>query len=339
MSASRITERRHARKGRYEGRRVRVAGASEARRARIVEATADVVAKHGVAGASVESVCARAQVSRRTFYTCFADLDECVVAVMRVSSERVAAVASRALEGQERWFDGVRAALAAVLAFFDREPVLARVCVVESLGGSTVIREQREEFVRAFRELIMERIDREDPGFSPVIADGVMASVLGAIYAHIVMGEPGPLIELHSRSMGLIAALNAGADELEREIARNAALTQVVQRGPTDPVSPQPRIPAVLADPRAHRARECLIYLQAQGRRGSYPSNREVGLGAGVANAAQVSVLLARLAGLGLVSKDCGGPGHPNAWRLTEQGELVARALGAQSARHVLRNI
>jgi hypothetical protein len=67
--------------------------------------------------------------------------------------------------------------------------------------------------------------------------------------------------------------------------------------------------------------------------RGSDPSNREVGDYAGIQDAGQVSKLLRRLEGLGLLVN--GGLGHskgePNAWRLTVKGEQVARSIRAHS--------
>jgi len=301
---------------------------SEARRELIVDAMADVVAERGIAGASVELVCARARVARRTFHACFADLDECVVAVMRRGLEGAGAAASRALDGEERWLDGVRAALAATLAFCDSEPALARVCIVESLGGGAVVREYRERLVGAFRALVIERNGRDVPSIAPQIGDVVMAAALGAVYVHIVTGRPGPLIGLHGPLMGLIAALYAGAGELERELERAAALTRAML-APDAPASTNQsararvRIPDALSRPGAFRLRECLLYVAHN----PGVCNRDVGQGIGVAHSGQVSRLLARLAGIGLLVNRSAAPGRANVWRLTAVGELVTGAL------------
>lgn len=56
-------------------------------------------------------------------------------------------------------------------------------------------------------------------------------------------------------------------------------------------------------------------------------SNRAVGEGIGLPRLKQAGDLLARLADEGLLVKQAGGPGRPNAWSLTPHGERVARAL------------
>jgi hypothetical protein len=89
-------------------------------------------------------------------------------------------------------------------------------------------------------------------------------------------------------------------------------------------------LPAMLANPRASRARECLILLAEQDRRGgpgSGPSNHEIATEIGIAHQPQISRLLAQLVAEGLVSKRSQGAGRPNAWRLTPHGEQVARML------------
>jgi hypothetical protein len=58
-------------------------------------------------------------------------------------------------------------------------------------------------------------------------------------------------------------------------------------------------------------------------------SNREVATCAGIHDPGQVSKLLRRLEGLGLLVNSCEGhaKGEPNAWGLTPRGERVARSI------------
>jgi DNA-binding IclR family transcriptional regulator len=63
-------------------------------------------------------------------------------------------------------------------------------------------------------------------------------------------------------------------------------------------------------------------------------SNRAVADGAGIKDQGQISKLLHRLERLGLIGNDGAGrlPGGPNAWRLTERGAQIERAI-RESAR------
>jgi AcrR family transcriptional regulator len=55
--------------------------AKQVRRAMILEAMVSVVCEHGFARASVRSVCARAGVSRRSFYELFDSREACFLAL------------------------------------------------------------------------------------------------------------------------------------------------------------------------------------------------------------------------------------------------------------------
>ena len=129
-----------------------------------------------------------------------------------------------------------------------------------------------------------------------------------------------------------------GPSAARRELARPAPAVPV--RVPTARVSRDASSVRAAADPlegvpmrltyRTSRVLEGVAELAGQG---SDPSNRQVGEFAGIPDAGQVSKLLRRLERLGLLAN--GGPGHlkgePNAWRLTTQGEQVARSIRAHS--------
>jgi AcrR family transcriptional regulator len=303
----------------------------EIQRTRILDAVVAVVAEGGMARASVGRVIARAEVSRHTFYGCFAGLEEAVVAVMDRTLGRVSILASSAFDRERSWRDGLRSALAAVLVFFDSEPELARVCIVETMAGGTVVLEHRERVVVAFRSPVVERIEMQVSRVSPLAAEGVMASVLGIMHTRMVTGEPGAFVELLGPLMGLATAPYLGARGVEREIVQGDDLARaILERRSPEPAhraEVRVRVPGVLLTTRAHRARLCLLYMADQGRRGLTPSNQQVGECIGVSDRGQIARLLGRLAGLGLLCKRVGGPGRPNAWSLTSVGEQVARVL------------
>jgi AcrR family transcriptional regulator len=321
--------------GEHDASRVAVAGSQ---RARIIQAIVEVVAERGYAGASVGLVVERARVSRRTFYECFAGgLENGLVAVMDMALEQAGLVVARAFEQEELWLDAVRAALAGMLVFLDSEPALGRVCIVETLGAGPLVLEHRERAVRAFRTLIVTLIEREIPQVSPLAAEGVTASVMGVIHARMAANEQRPLIELLGPVMGrIIKPFSTNEQTTSEEIRRGDELAQAIIAGDSSWTSP-PRatthnaaLPAILANPSARRARECLLFLAEQAAQGFSPSNREIAVGIDIAHQSQISKLLAYLSQEGLVTKLSEGAGKRNAWRLTPRGEEMARVLSQQ---------
>lgn len=317
-------------------------------RERIMQALVEVLAERGFAGATVGLVVRRARVSTRTFYRCFDDLQECLIAIMDSTTEQAVALASRELEEAGRWQDGVRSALALVLAYFDREPELARVCFVEALAGGPVVLAHRERLIEAFRSPVIERIEREVPNVSSLAAEGVLSSVFGIMHAHIVVEKPGPFVELLGPLMGLIMAPYLGAREVQREIEQGDGLARAILNGDSrwsPPVeasrwdaelgaAPDATVFPTLGNATARHLRECLLFVA------EHPdcSNREVGVGIDLVHQSQVSKLLAHLLREGLATKRSEGQGKRNAWRLTPSGERTALALPQQDPRSHNRN-
>jgi hypothetical protein len=164
----------------------------------------------------------------------------------------------------------------------------------------------------------------EEWSLPPLAAEGVIASVLGILHTHIAMGKPEPLIELLGPLMGVVSRSHLPPGEVALEVERGEELARAIQAGEhaLGPPGEQPgEIPAVLGNPNAHRARECLLFLA------EHPgaSNREVAAGIGVAHQSQISKLLGDLVEEGLVVKRSRGAGQRNAWRLTPQGKEILR--------------
>jgi AcrR family transcriptional regulator len=312
---------------------------AEVQRARILNATVQVVAERGFAGASVGLVCERAKVSRRTFYERFDDLDECLVAVLDGALAHATPLVVEAFDHlmpTHPWQEGMRHALAQMLAFFDEEPGLTRVCLLELGTATPLVRAHRERILAAFAALVMQRIGSEVSHASPLAAEGTYASVVGIVNARLVGSGQPPLLELVGPLMGVIVGPFMDEAQVAREIERGEEIAAQIQaeRAQRD-ARPQPpsgigdepaavEIPALLRNPRAARARLCVRYLAEQGKQGLSPSNWQIAAAVGIAHQGQVSKLLAGLESCGLLVKESYGPGRPNAWRLTPHGRDVA---------------
>lgn len=306
------------------------------RRERILEAMVQVAAERGFENASVKLVTGRAGVSTRTFYEEFENLQDCFVAVLDLALERAGELIAQAFVREERWQDGVLGALASLLVFFDSAPLLTRVWFVEAMAAGSWALQRREQIAEGLRTMMVEYwAARGDEPPEPVATAGVMASVLGLIQTHLVTEQPGSLIELLGPLMGLVTSLHLDTQDRAREVERGTLLARAIQAGDPHwslstlaaPQSMDASDPTTPGEPSARRARECLLFLAEQGRRGRSPSNREVAVGIGVVHQSQISRLMACLVQEDLAIKRSQGAGKRNAWRLTARGEELAKAL------------
>lgn len=310
--------------------RVRV---SEMQRSRLLSAAVATVEESGYARMTVAHVTARARVSRRTFYELFDNREDCLLAVMQ---DTVGLIASElAVAGVEDlpWRERVRAGLWQVLCFFDREPALARVCVVQSMRGGQRVLECREEILARLAAVIDEgRLESARAAESPsLIAEGLVGAAVAILYKRLLMREREPLSGLLDPLMSMIVLPYLGPAAARRE--RRG--TRTFSSGPKNPASL--KNPARLADlsvedpladvPMRLTYRTARVLEDVAEHPGV--SNRLVAEHAGIADQGQASKLLARLERLGLLQNT--GPGHArgerNAWSLTGLGERVTQQL------------
>ncbi len=312
--------------------KARVSGAGEIaqmQRARLLGAAVPMVDELGWAGVTVADIASRARVSRRTFYDLFSNREDCLLAVLEDAVGRIERDLQATSLDSMSWVERVRTGLWRILCFLDRDPVLARVCVVQSARGSRRVLEAREEILARLAHAIEEgrsagaRVTQAPP----LTAEGVVGASLAIVYKRLLVGDPAPLRDLNGDLMGVIVLPYLGAAAAARERERDApglleppAMGAVVRvsAGREDPLS---AVPMRLTYRTAR-----VLQTAAQ-----YPgvSNRLLGEGAGITDAGQISKLLARLQRLGLLANTGEGQarGERNAWKLTLLGERVSEQL------------
>jgi AcrR family transcriptional regulator len=318
---------------------------SEIQRQRILAAMAEVTAEQGAAGVTVAHIVARSGVSRRTFYELFSDRDDCLLATLELAGRRASEAVLPAYRGAERslsrtphrgghpkghrqagWREAMRAGLTALLQFFDEEPALARLCVVESLAAGPKALELRTRVVRALIDAVEDGRGEAKPGgreAPPLTGEGVVGAVLAVIHARLVEPRSKPLSPLTPALMSMIVAPYLGSASAEKELQRPAPQLKTKPRPRRDPLDG--------LDMRlTYRTVRVLIAIADNPR----ASNRGVASAAGIADQGQISKLLTRLQNLGLIHNE--GEGQPkgtaNAWALTAKGAEVERSIRMESA-------
>ncbi len=304
---------------------------SEMQRARLLNAAVASIDELGYTGATVAHIAARARVSRKTFYDLFAGREDCLLAILQDTVNRIAVD----LVGSEArglsWRERVRAGLWEILSCFDREPALARVCVVQSARGSQRVLEYREEILGRLACVIDEGRHESARAVRtpPLTAEGLVGAVVAIVYKRLLKGAGNePFTDLLGELMSMIVLpyLGPGMARKERDRALPTVLRApsalvrdaAVSAGADDPLKDVPmrityRTARVLQAAAAHPG----------------ASNRLIGEQADTYDQGQVSKLLGRLQRLGLLVNAGGGQakGEPNAWSLTALGENVTQQL------------
>jgi AcrR family transcriptional regulator len=293
-------------------------------RARLLSAAVVAVSEVGWSDVTVAQIAARARVSRRTFYDLFSDRDDCLLAMLDDAVARIEGELLAMTSGQGSWRVRVRDGLWTILAFLDREPMLARVCVVEALRGGPVVLERREEiFARLAHILDQGRTESPRAQASGLTAEGLVGAAFTIVHARLLRAEGESLTALAGELMSMIVLPYLGPAVARREQNRT---------GPTPAPSPDSRSGPVDDDPLRDvpmrlTYRTALVLDSVAQNPGA--SNRVIGEQADLYDQGQVSKLLARLERLGLLQNTGEGhtKGEANAWRLTPLGERVTQQL------------
>jgi AcrR family transcriptional regulator/DNA-binding MarR family transcriptional regulator len=300
----------------------------EIQRSRLLVAAARTVEELGYAGATVAHITRRARVSRRTFYELFANREECLLAVVEDILGQIRGELEAADLNGLAWRERVHAGLWVILSFLDREPALARMCVVQSLRGGPVVLARREEVLKALAGVIDKGRFESARGreCTPLTAEGLVGAASAIVYARLLNGDRRPLAGLLGELMGMIALPYLGPAAARREQVRPAPGSRLAR--PRKPVS-HTRIGSdpLAGLPMRMTYRTVRVFEVIAEHPGA--NNRQIADYAEIVDQGQVSKLLARLERLGLLSNGSDGHsrGEPNAWTLTDRGEQVAHSI------------
>ncbi|MGA9286652.1 MAG: TetR family transcriptional regulator [Solirubrobacteraceae bacterium] len=299
-------------------------------RSRLLAAAVVTMEELGYAEATVADITARARISRRTFYEMFDNCEDCLATVL----DEALAGLRRELNGLNldglSWRERVRLGLSTILAFFDREPGLAQVCLVQSSQGSRRMLERRAPIFAELAEAIDQaRQDNSRQADIPSLtAEGLVGAANAIVYQRVFEHSPEPLVALLPALMGMIVLPYLGQAAARREQARPV---------PEQSSTSNSRTSAFGGDSNEHDWLEALpMRLTYRTMRvlhavAEHPgvSNRRAGEAAGIADQGQISKLLSRLERLGLLANTSEGhaKGEANAWRLTEVGQRFAHGI------------
>ncbi|MGH2903187.1 MAG: TetR family transcriptional regulator [Solirubrobacteraceae bacterium] len=291
-------------------------------RGRLLSATFALVGERGYEGVSARSVSARAGVSNRAFYQCFSDREDCFLAAFNHALDGLELELREGWESELGWTARVRAALAALLAALDREPAVRRLVFVEALGAGPRVLARRARVLESLAGFVDEgRVNAKAPRRLPgLVAEGVVGATFGVIHARLLELRPEPLVGLLGQLMAMIVLPYRGSAAAARELGRPAPKVPARRRDGDG----SSRRTLAAASPTDYRltVRTQMALAAVGGRPGL--NNREVSEVIGLSDQGQVSRMMKRLQGQGLVENAHAGSGRlARAWRLTADGEAV----------------
>ncbi len=300
------------------------------RRARTFRAIAEAVAERGVRSVTLADIAAWAEVSPRQLREQFADVEGGILAAFEWTTQRAGATMAAAYGGESRWIEAIRASLAAMLELIEQEPELARLWIVDSLGGGSKVLRRRAKTIATLCEYIDSgRLDAASRTEPPAItAEGVVGGLLAVLQTRLLAPGAEPPSGLLGELVSLVVLPYMGSAAAKRELTRSAGRSPLGRRS-----RPRPSGHAAVEGAGVRLTyRTARVLMAIAERPGS--SNREVGNRGEVVDQGQISKLLARLESQGLIVNTGGGGrrGAPNAWELTPRGEQLEHAVRQREA-------
>jgi AcrR family transcriptional regulator len=291
-------------------------------------------------GLPVERLCARAGVSRRTFYELFADVDDCFASAVEDALaklwEEVAAWIEPAGPG---WADRVAAAIAGFLAAVDLDRPRAWMAVVEPLHGNPRAYAARAVVVERLVALLEQGPVDADADRSPAsTAAGTIGGLWEHALQHVTGAEGAADLDVVAGSVTFLALSPfAGRQEAMRHASGGVKPSRLVAAVRADELAEAEAAdePATLEHQQVAAALLRLTELGIATLRhlGERPGggNAEIAAAVGVTHESQISRHLRSLAAQGLVDGRRGG--RSNSWRLTALGDAVVERAGEERER------
>jgi AcrR family transcriptional regulator len=209
-------------------------------RERILSAVAQAAAALGYAEMSVETIIARAGVSRRTFYDHFTNKENAFLAAFDAVVSQQAGHIRLAYLKETTARERLRAGLRAYMEFTASEPEFARMCIVEVLAAGPRAIARRNAAMHMFAEIIEDNIHELAPECpvaalaAETIVGGIHEVVFGRILAGRIDELPGLVDDLLTTILGLATGAHGGHGTGRKPLARAAAAPTSRSESPGD---------------------------------------------------------------------------------------------------------
>lgn len=193
----------------------------EHQRTRVTEAAIGVFAEKGYPATTVDDLVNAARVGVGSFYALFGGKEECLVAAYETLTKEARAEAIAAASSAAAWGAQVAAGLRALLKWVQREPVKARIALIEiQSAGPSALRSYEEtlDAVAGFLALGREVGDRSRP-LPETLEHTTVNGIAWLLYRRLSTRDAASLDSLFGELGQLILAPYLGEERAEQEIA------------------------------------------------------------------------------------------------------------------------
>jgi AcrR family transcriptional regulator len=165
--------------------------ASRSQRERMLDAIAELVAKRGYRGTTIEHIVKRAGVARSTFYENFDNREACLLAAFDAAVEETRHRILAATAGEREWPEQVRRGLLALIDSVVAEPALARTCLVESMTAGPDALARYEAALQSFTPFFARGREfcEEGEALPETLEDSLVGGVVWMIHQRLLRGQ------------------------------------------------------------------------------------------------------------------------------------------------------
>ncbi|MBO9534984.1 MAG: TetR/AcrR family transcriptional regulator [Solirubrobacteraceae bacterium] len=173
-------------------------------RRRLLDAMATILQRDGFHGARIQDIAREAKVSLRTFYAEFETKEQCFLALHRELVSQMTGIVRESLDFSKPWKDVMRQGFQVYYGALAAYPLFTRAISLELATLSEEARQQRDETLEDFANLLIELVERgrelhpdiPSQSLSVLMARGLTGAVTELVDRAVVRDEIDQLPEV-----------------------------------------------------------------------------------------------------------------------------------------------
>ena len=197
------------------------------RRARILDAVANLIAAEGYAELKVEDIAEHAAVSLNAFYKHYGSKEDAFLVAYEIGHSKGLSMVERAYATESDWRLSVRAGIGALFEFLATEPSFAHIALLDALIATPRTAERSNAGMTAYARMLVPGLD-EAPGESPPLAvtiEAIAGGIFDLCLHYALQGGTRELPELTASATYIALAPFIGGEQAAR-IAIDPAAAQ-----------------------------------------------------------------------------------------------------------------